>query len=620
MRQRILLRGVAALGALLALVPMQAGWGQAGAQPQTQSTGEQGRAGSGTPVFRTAANLVLVDVVVRDKGQPVNGLKAADFVVREDGKEQKLSVFEEHRGSDALQAGTRPQLPPHVYSDTPQYALTSAANVLLLDALNTPLTDQVYVRRQMLAYLKTIPPGTRIAVFTMASHLRMITGFTTDTAEVAKALGPGRGNAQQSPLLDPLFDQALDLSQVMAQANGMPGASLEAMQQFQADTKSFEQNLRGQLTLDALNQIARYLSTIPGRKNLIWFSASFPLAFPQREALGGTPDFSEPMKKAAEMLALSRIAVYPVDSRGLLGMPSTEAGTEGTMPTEMQEAAGMVGGGGGGLPGGVTSGTSISRTLAQQDTNFMNEVAWSHLNMDQIAKETGGKAFYNRNALGQVVGEAIADGSSYYTLGYAPENRKYDGTLRRIEVKTESGHYDLEYRHAYFADDPGAAEKWTAGKRNPVIDAMEHGTLPLSQVTFEVRVLPEGDPALAGEKATMERTVLVPKGMQHPKHYLVDYWIDPRAVDAKPTADGKQHREIQLTQVVYDGEGGRQNYTDSALGVDLTDAQATQALTDGILLHQEIDLPAGEVFLRLGVHDILSGRIGTVEIPVKVAE
>jgi len=37
-------------------------------------------------------------------------------------------------------------------------------------------------------------------------------------------------------------------------------------------------------------------------------------------------------------------------------------------------------------------------------------------------------------------------------------------------------------------------------------------------------------------------------------------------------------------------------------------------------MHQEIDLPEGQVYLRIGVHDILSGRIGTVEIPVTVGK
>ena len=77
-------------------------------------------------------------------------------------------------------------LPPHTYSNAPHYAITSAANVLLLDALNTPLSDQVYVRQRMLKYLHTIPPGTRIAVFTLSSRLRMVEGFTTDSSTLRR--------------------------------------------------------------------------------------------------------------------------------------------------------------------------------------------------------------------------------------------------------------------------------------------------------------------------------------------------------------------------------------------------------------------------------------------------
>src|SRR5271163_864779 len=158
------------------------------------------------PAFQVNSNLVLIDVVLSDKAAAVRGLPQDKFHVYENGVLQKMTVFEEHKAEDGIRVTRYPPFPPGTYSDFPQYKVTSAANVLLLDALNTPLSDQIYVRQQMLEYLKNIPPGTRIAVFTLASRLRIVEGFTTDSSVIAKALS-GSGGPQQSVVLDPSSDQ-----------------------------------------------------------------------------------------------------------------------------------------------------------------------------------------------------------------------------------------------------------------------------------------------------------------------------------------------------------------------------------------------------------------------------
>jgi len=59
----------------------------------------------------------------------------------------------------------------------------------------------------------------------------------------------------------------------------------------------------------------------------------------------------------------------------------------------------------------------------------------SQLTMSQLASETGGLAFYNRNDISQAVSRAIEDGSRYYTLGYSPHDPKTDATYRKIDVQ-----------------------------------------------------------------------------------------------------------------------------------------------------------------------------------------
>ncbi len=55
--------------------------------------------------------------------------------------------------------------------------------------------------------------------------------------------------------------------------------------------------------------------------------------------------------------------------------------------------------------------------------------------MEQIASDTGGKAYYNTNDLATAVKRAFDDGSHYYTMVYTPTNNKMDGSYRKINVQ-----------------------------------------------------------------------------------------------------------------------------------------------------------------------------------------
>jgi len=565
-------------------------------------------------IFRTNANLVLVDVVVNDKGNAVQGLKDSDFRLSEDGRAQTITIFEEHRATDAVESAATENLPPHTWSNAPRYAITSAANVLLLDALNTPLSDQVYVRRRMLQYLHTIPPGTRIAVFTLASHLRMVEGFTTDSNTIAKALQESRGHAEQSPVMDPLYDQQMAEMGWLADSGGAVSQAVAAMNQFAANTASFEVDLRLNITIDAMEQLARYLSTIPGRKNLIWYTGAVPINVApdqtQDDPSSSLRDYGLRLSRLAELMALARVAVYPVDARGLLNVPSTEAENNQMNPGILTLTPNN-------RPVAVTI-PSTSEMVDQSNDQFLQKNFAEHSTMDQIANETGGKAFYNTNAVGEAVVKSITDGANYYTIGYVPVNKNYNGAYRKIDVEMPESHAELEYRHGYYADDPSQTAKLMPGRVTPLIAAMQHGVLPQSQVLFKVRVVPAGDPAVKDEKISPDPAGMLVNTLKPPlQRYVADYSIDPAGFASKPLPDGRVHRELELTQVAYDPEGIRLNYTDQGLAVDTPPAQAAQ---QGIRLHQEIDLPAGQVFLRIGVHDLISGRIGTVEIPLQVAK
>jgi VWFA-related protein len=262
--------------------------------------------------LQSGASLVLVDVVVTSKGKPVQGLKESQFRVTENGKTQAITSFEEHKAAVAQDAPPATPLPADTYTDRPDYPESSAVNVLLLDALNTPLGDQMQARQQMLDYLKTLPAGRPIAIFTLASQLRMVQGVSADRNVLSAAMRGPSGNSRPSPVIDTTTDQALDSTVADLSAFGASQQALSAMQQFEADNTAMQTDQRVRLTLQAMQQLARYCSGIPTRKNLIWFSGSFPLSLDADMSLDNpldaTRNYSEEVRETSHLLSAARDA------------------------------------------------------------------------------------------------------------------------------------------------------------------------------------------------------------------------------------------------------------------------------------------------------------------------
>ncbi len=90
----------------------------------------------------------------------------------------------------------------------------------------------------------------------------------------------------------------------------------------------------------------------------------------------------------------------------------------------------------------------------------------------ELASNTGGTAVTNRNDLVQGVIEVSREFEAYYLLGYASDNTKADGTLRRIEVKVRKPGIEVKARRGYRALSKAEAESKAAAAALPVtIDA-----------------------------------------------------------------------------------------------------------------------------------------------------
>jgi VWFA-related protein len=555
------------------------------------------------------SRLTVVDVTVTDpKGQPVHGLKQSDFTIKEDGKPQPVRNFQEVRENLPPAASAPPPLPPNVYTNHQPAPTTSAVNILLLDALNTAPADQVAMRQESMKYLKSMPRGTRVAVLGLSSSLRILQGFTSDPAILIAAVDSKKNRALPSPFID--NDSTSVLDDQAAAASDLENDDTAAMvQQFENELTTTQQDIRNRITLEALNQIAAYVGTVKGRKNLIWFTEGMPLdIFPTggMNDLVEITDYAKDLRKTADLLTAAEVAVYPVDARRLFNNPALGADQAGPK---------------------VTNNRGAARAAAAQQT-YLQTKGGQMLGMEAVAEATGGTAAYNTNDLKTAVAKAIENGSNYYTVSYIPPDPQYDGRYHAIDVEVDRPDVHLSYRKGYNADDilhnavtPDLTLATTAPEPygSNMQASMARGVPTASQVLFDVRVAPTTDPVKPDDPV---RGTLDPKLAGKPLvRYDIQYLIPARQITFAPGPGGTRKCTIAIDLAAYDVYGKLiTGLSQTVTSSPLTAEQYQKFLQRPFQPFQQIDLPAGEIFLRVGVLDGVSDKVGTLEIPLTVSK
>ena len=487
-------------------------------------TNAQANGGSGPqPGFTLKANsrVVLMDVTVTDKqGNPVRGLKESDFRVFDNKMPQEIASFEEHHRDNATTP--QPVSAPGVYSNDYLAHPPQVLNVVFLDLTNISIEDQMYLGYQLGKFFDALSPEDPIAVYARTGGASiLLQGFTSDRALLRAAV-----------------------RRIMPR---IPAFGREYMDDFQT-----------------LRQMELYLGQIPGRKNVLWFS-------------GGSTFFLRP--DAAELslqsewrfvydeLETQRIAIYPIDARGLT----------------------------------VATGPAM---LAQ------------HALMSNVAEATGGRAVYDYNGLALAAGQIVHDDGEYYTLTYTPHDFHYDNKWHKVSVTMPGTYYTLSYRRGYFADGANPAEQRPNRSRNRLLANGETAKdLPTScePIIFQASVR-EGAVApppgsTAGVQSEKQRKGTAPFTVQYA---LPLDAFEVRSVNGKPTV------QCGAAVIAFNGNGTIIARRAQAATFTLKEDAAARPAGKLLSVDLEVDLSKGNVYLYVAAWDITSKRVGTLEIPYQV--
>lgn len=548
---------------------------------------------------------VVVDVTVTDKhGDFVRGLDKSQFQIFENGVAQDIAFFEEHKADQTAPAQAVPLMPSGVHSNMIT-APPGPLVVLLLDALNTRTTEQPYVRAQALDYLKQMPTGTRMAIFTLSDKLQLIQGFSSDP------------NILKAALDNRSYPQFVSL---VAGSSTTTSSVRESLNRWSNGSTDLAGELKTDYTLDALNALSNYLSAIPGRKSLIWFAGSIPWTinpdFSLATSVTGRVDYSDALKQLANSMTVGRIAIYPVDAHALtvdVGYGADSAPTAG-MGQHTSSPLGSTDNSG--SPYGARGlGGSFGRNVLNGEMNL----AVNHMSMTNLAAATGGRAFYNTNGLSEAVAKVHDLAESYYTVVYSPKDKVYDGGVRELAVKVSKPDVKLDYRRAYFAEDPAKTAKRAGMVYSSALrGVMQRGAPDATQIPFTIQaeMAPnQPNPTRASDRMGAEAATLKGPLVRYDFHWKVD----PKMLSFSSTANGRHRVEVDATVAAYDVDGKVINNIYSTLPLNLNDAQYNEVLKIGLPMKQSLDIPAGTVYLRAGVVDSNSGHTGATEFPLLVS-
>lgn len=460
----------------------------------SQQTPTEVSAGS-TATIHAETRRVLVDTVVTDKkGNYIRDLKAENFKLFEDNKEQPIKTlsFEDDTAS--------PEKAPTRYL------------VLFFDNSNMDLGDQMKARDAAAKFIDAnAAPNRLMAVVDFGGTVHIAQNFTADAARLKKVVAETKMSAVSgSPVqVASLGASAESMSSPSMSSSGSPfgGAApnlVSAASEFGAHTLML-----------ALRSLAKGLGTVPGRKTLVLLTSGFP----------STPEIRSELTAVIDACNRNNVAVYPLDVRGMAAPIGTPQGSvlqspldpesgrltsatltyigNGTMLYPLKLAAfdpgqhgggggggggghgggggsgGGGGGGGGGHGGGGTGGgpghggpggpggpshggtgglggpgvypQNYASDRYQQPRQIVPDIPQISDNQQvlyQLAEGTGGFVIVNSNDLLGGLEKIAKDQSQYYVLAYEPPESPVE-SCHTVRVKVDRGGTQVRARSGY---------------------------------------------------------------------------------------------------------------------------------------------------------------------------
>ncbi len=533
-----------------------------------------------TPTLQVFSRETIVDVLVTDaKGNPIRNLKQSDFTIKEDSKPQPIRSFGEFNVGQ--QPDHRlPELPTGVRTNFQTAPTVGPVNIILIDALHSSELATVRSLQATAAYVHHMPQGTQLAIFWLsASGMHMLQGFTSDPALLLAA----------------------------------------------ADTKRTDIGSSGDchnidwVTVQGLQQIGQYVAGIKGRKNLIWFTPGMPV-YLLRDGGYGWGKTSSCSENNPRHFGNMLPYIDPATGPGAFSNPTSDTlfGNQSTFASPT-----LFMGDDDGLNMAMVhrlmdtyeifSGEQIA--VSPIDPAGVGRILNGNLVAEEVAEQSGGLAMFNTNDLDSRMSEAIDQGSHYYSISYIPPRKKLDGHYHTIAVEVDQPGLHLVYRKGYNSEDPRLPRPFAGPD---LIKAALQGKAPAAtQLLFDAKLEPAKIPATAPTApSTSQKSKGKAAAPRSPYDLLLA--VPQDQITYAPGPGGTRSIKLQFAFDVYDFNGKFLGSHSQDLSMNLPVDRYVQFIEQPVMFHEQISFFPGPLFLRVGVLDSNSNKVGSLEIPLTV--
>lgn len=382
-------------------------------------------AGWQQPKFSSSTALVEVDAVVLDKdGNFVPGLKVENITLLENGKPQNIQQF--FMVTNNL--GQSPGALASAHADEAQYG-AHRVFVMVFDEAHLANDSLLRVKRGAEGFIRDmIHDGDAGGVFLNGG---MFKGrLTVDKGELlagVRAVQPAFDNRQaiMAPFLVwPRIPSETDAARIADGAREVTDAlgvkacqddpaacagegglgNVENLIQQKARLYIRQARMMTQQTIKNLEMVARGLAKIPGRKTVVFMTEGFFVE-----------DSRSALLTLAAQSARSGITIYSIDGRGLI------------------------------------NGLSVNTDAVRRERGRSAAFDTGEDGPNILTQGTGGFMVRNLDDMSRAFGLIVRDTSTYYVIGYQPENSRMDGKVRKIEVKSSVPGVKVRARKSYAA-------------------------------------------------------------------------------------------------------------------------------------------------------------------------